>query len=664
MPAARLVLALALSAALLAVAAAPAPAAWLSPVDASGIETRVEDPQIAVDAAGNTTLVWTSGEVPNRSIRSAFRPAGGSWEAPFTRITSTFDCHDPRLAVNPAGAAVLVAECEKPSAAVRAAYRPSTSWNGNLEIPGSVGGNAPRVGIAANGDADAVWAGPSSIVAAAHRPAAGAWSTGAQISPASKIALEPNLAVSSAGYAHAIWREKRDESPGDPVIEVKTSRRSPGTSGTWVGPTRLSNSPGPTAPVATGEPQIAIGVNGQRMMAWSQQGTNLIMAERTSGGDLSGINEPAIFITESGTDVEVPRIAVNGTGLGVATWRSKLGGLFPIKAATTAFINGAWSTPFTTLSGPTSVGTDPAIAVDPVGRSTAVWLAGGSVSAATRPAGGAFPTQAPTVISSTAQPGFQGPTVTMTGGGDAVAAWSAGANRVAVAVDDVTPPAFAGVSVPATADVGSAASFSATASDAWSATSVSWYFGDGATATGAAVSHAYGSAGRWTVTVTATDTSGNTMATTRQIDVLASGSAGGSGSGPDDGGNPDRPGIPKRGGPVSLAVKVLSRTWAQIAKAKAIKLRCMLDIDGRCGARATVTAAVARKLGLASKGGKPVEVGPVEVKPTTKHSTTLAVKLTAAARAKLAAPAPTSQSILRSSPTPLGARRPGSPRHS
>lgn len=316
--------------------ASDAAAAWLAPVAVAPSEATVSQPQIAVDAAGNATAVWTSGSGSSRSIRSAFRPAGGAWEEPFTRIGSTFDCHDPRLAVNAAGAAALVAECEKPAASIRAAYRPGAFWNGALEISGSGSGSAPRVGIDANGDAAAVWAGPSSGVIASYRPAAGGWSAGAQISPIGKVALDPNLAMSAGGYAHAIWREERNEYGGDPVIEVKTSRRSPGSAGTWTAPSRLSANfgPGSTKPVATGEPQIEIGANGQRMMAWSQLEAKEVMAERTSGGDLFGINEPAVFITEAGNNVEVPQIAVDGTGLGVATWRSDEAGAFPVKAAT------------------------------------------------------------------------------------------------------------------------------------------------------------------------------------------------------------------------------------------------------------------------------------------------------------------------------------------
>jgi PKD repeat protein len=595
--------------------AADADAAWLPPVPATAVETRVEEPQVAIDAAGNTTVVWTSGEIPNRSIRSAFRPAGGSWEVAFTRITSTFDCHDSRLAVNAAGAAALVAECEKPSPSVRGAYRPAASWNGSLEIAGSGEGNAPRVGIAPNGDADALWSGPSSTVVASHRPAAGSWSSGASISPG----LTPNLAVSPGGYAFAIWREG---------TEVKTSRRSPGTSGTWSATAFKLNALGS---VPVGEPQIAIGINGQRMMAWNQQATNQVMAERTSSGDLFGINEPAVILAESGDDVEAPQIAVDGTGLGVAAWRANAGGTFPMKAATTSLINGGWLGR-TTLGGATTGTTEPALAVSPAGRATAVWQAGGSVFAATRPSGGAFLPSSPVLISSAAQPGFVEAAVAMASSGDAVSAWPASANRVAIAVDDVTPPSVSAAG-PANAEVGAPVPLTATASDTWSPpVALSWDFGDGGAATGGAVSHVYATPGVRTATVTATDAAGNSASVAIPITVTSAGTP--AAGGPKE--KLDKPKVDRR--KVSLAAKIVPQSWKKIAAQKGLKLRCKLDVDGTCSVKATVSAGVAKRIGLTTgKGKKPVGIGSGSSQALAEQFAAVKVKLKGKALAAIAA---------------------------
>jgi hypothetical protein len=56
-------------------AAPGAGAAWIEPVSISQLDAGAREPQIAVDASGDTTAVWTNGAIGSRSIRSAFRPA-------------------------------------------------------------------------------------------------------------------------------------------------------------------------------------------------------------------------------------------------------------------------------------------------------------------------------------------------------------------------------------------------------------------------------------------------------------------------------------------------------------------------------------------------------------------------------------------------------------
>ena len=57
----------------------------------------------------------------------------------------------------------------------------------------------------------------------------------------------------------------------------------------------------------------------------------------------------------------------------------------------------------------------------------------------------------------------------------------------------------------------------AAATDRWSPASLSWSFGDGATAAGGAVTHAFGRTGAFDATVTATDAAGNASSATHSI---------------------------------------------------------------------------------------------------------------------------------------------------
>ena len=61
----------------------------------------------------------------------------------------------------------------------------------------------------------------------------------------------------------------------------------------------------------------------------------------------------------------------------------------------------------------------------------------------------------------------------------------------------------------------------AAALDRWGPVSLNWAFGDGLAGAGDAVSHAFGAAGAFNVTVTATDAAGNATSATRPIAVAA-----------------------------------------------------------------------------------------------------------------------------------------------
>ena len=108
--------------------------------------------------------------------------------------------------------------------------------------------------------------------------------------------------------------------------------------------------------------------------------------------------------------------------------------------------------------------------------------------------------------------------------GNATAAWSRSSPSefvVEVTHYDASPPVFGAIDVPATGAAGAAVPMSAAGSDAFSPVSTSWSFGDGSSADGGQVSHAYAAPGRYEVQVTLTDGAGNTASATRAVDVAA-----------------------------------------------------------------------------------------------------------------------------------------------
>ena len=609
----------------------PAAAAWLPAVAATpdGTETGVSGAQVATDAAGNVTAVWTVGAVGSRAVRSAFRPAGGDWQAAVNRIglTATFDCHDPRLAVDANGDAAVVAECEKPAAAIRAAYRPGASWSSGAEISGSGSGATPRVGIADSGEAIVVWAGPGATVqSSSHTLAGSAWSAAVQVSAGGETAEAPNVGVNAAtGYAHAAWLKPRKETVSDPVVEVRGARRAP--AGTWAAPFNITQPAFSTTPVVTEEPQIYVSTSGERLYGYQLLSTTLSLSSRRSFSDFAGYSEPPGSVTDPPGGVEAPRFALGGTNVGTAVWRTfPEGGGVLVRAAVTS--GNSW-TGVTTIGGPagTSIGTEPVLAADAAGDATIAWYAGGGIESARRLAAGGFePKQ---TISNAANPGFGSPAVAMTDAGDGLAVWSAEADHLAFAVDDRTPPTLT-PSVAASAQAGAPATMSAAVSDLWSDVNVSWDFGDGSGASGLAVSHAYATAGPKTVTVTATDAAGNTTSATRSVAVSPAPGSGGGGAGARK---------------VTLKLKIPKQSRAAIQRAGAVKVKCKLDTAGKCAGKVKLNGKAAGR-GSVKAIAKRFAVLKLKLKPKTLKAIAeatapvrLKLQLSATAPGRLAAKA-------------------------
>jgi hypothetical protein len=155
--------------------------------------------------------------------------------------------------------------------------------------------------------------------------------------------------------------------------------------------------------------------------------------------------------------------------------------------------------------------------VGPAGDALAVWPpASGDLRAARRPASGGF--QPAADIPGAAASDL--PVVAVDGEGSAIVAWPA-ADGARAAVLDAGAPVLGPVTAPATATAGVPADFAASATDRWSGVGLGWAFGDGASATGGAVSHAFGAAGTPVVTVTASDAAGNAASADRSVTVSA-----------------------------------------------------------------------------------------------------------------------------------------------
>jgi predicted Rdx family selenoprotein len=275
----------------------------------------------------------------------------------------------------------------------------------------------------------------------------------------------------------------------------------------------------------------------------------------------------------------------------------------------------------------------PRVALDADGDAAAVWQYEGSdgffVQSATLPAGGTW-SQSRNLTTGGA---VYSPQIAVDPQGDGVAVWErfqSGGNMIAeAAAYDATPPQLRDLEIPSTGTVGQPVSFSVSPFDVSSPTILtSWSFGDGAAATGAAVSHVYSQAGTYTVAVTGTEGAGNTIGAggTIAITIAPAPPANPAGTPGAGGGEAGSGAGQEKGTATAAAIAKVIRGKAQL------KLRC--GGGGGCSGTAVLTY---RPQGdHKSAGGpasrKPVPLGKARFEMPAATTETISVRLSARAR--------------------------------
>ncbi len=285
--------------------------------------------QVAVNAAGDTALVWTqfdpgSGLSPNPSfVGASVRPAGGSFSPPVqispTPLVAGQSASHPRAALDAAGDTTVVWSYQGgTNSVIQAATRPV---NGSFSPPTpltAVGADAfsPDVAMDSAGDAIAVWAhsdGTNFIAQGSSSQAGGPFAAPVDLSGAGANASSPQVAMTPSGAATVVWA--RPDSGGYSVIQASTG--SPG--GSFSSPVTLS---------ATGHnadfSELAVSPSGGATVVWKRSdGTNDIVqaAIRPAGAGFA----PAVDLSASGQGAEVPEVAMDGEGDATVVWRRSNG---------------------------------------------------------------------------------------------------------------------------------------------------------------------------------------------------------------------------------------------------------------------------------------------------------------------------------------------------
>lgn len=519
-------LAFACTAVLMAAPSVAGAAGWLPATPPSPAANGPSGAVVALDPAGDAIAAWTDDDgAGTQSLLVATRPARGAWSTP-APLASSVAIDAPAVALDAAGNATVVwVQSDDGSVfTARAARRDALggSWSAPHDFP-AVGVADPLTQLRAGaaGDAVAAWVehDPGTGVAfvrAAVADAAGAWSAPSTLSdPAdASVAFDrPQIAADAGGGALVGWTAQR--LGGTFEFALQTSTHLGG--GAWsASPSDLLTSDDALSPLrlvgAGGGDAVATWMQGAPATLWSAFRLNGSWSVDGVSADVAPGCQP---VQALGTDVDggatVAWKAASTDGLEAV--RLTVGGPDPQR---TLFASRAESAED--------------VAID---RGTAVFVAHDdgddvdSMLASRRGEDGGW--SAPALLDA-ASPGtiLAGPAVATDDAANALAGWTAsdgssGAKSLAAAAFQASGPHLSEVSVPASGTAGAPLAFAASASSTFATVAqTSWDFGDGSpAAVGADVSHAYATAGTFTVTVTTTDSVGNATQATRQVAIAA-----------------------------------------------------------------------------------------------------------------------------------------------
>jgi hypothetical protein len=144
----------------------PAGGAWQTAVNIVGKRyedvqpINTEDPHIAIDGQGDEMAVWVW-EL-GHNVKAAFRPAGGTWEEPTELSAFEGSASDPDVAFDDRGDA-LAAWSSKPtvysSNIIQSAFKPAGGeWQAPVDLSGEThSAYAPQIAFDEQGDAIAAW---------------------------------------------------------------------------------------------------------------------------------------------------------------------------------------------------------------------------------------------------------------------------------------------------------------------------------------------------------------------------------------------------------------------------------------------------------------------------------------------------------------------------
>lgn len=257
-------------------------------------------PRVGIDAAGDVRAVWEYFDGTDDLIETASRAPGGSFSAPKALSVDGEDAFGPDLAVDAAGATTVIWDQykEKSTFTIRGAAAAAGAELGspvNLSTGSASSLGEPVIATAPGGPATVAWTqsnGANNLIQAATGATGGTFAPQQAISPSGQEGLDPEVSEDGAGASTIVWQGSNGTND---IVEAAIGSAA----GSFSAAVELS---------AAGQdavfPRVAMDAGGDATAVWwRSDGTNAIV--QAAGYDADAPTLSGVSIPSSGT-VGVP----------------------------------------------------------------------------------------------------------------------------------------------------------------------------------------------------------------------------------------------------------------------------------------------------------------------------------------------------------------------
>lgn len=330
-------------------------------------------PRIVMTPGGTGIAVFaqpTTGTVAVGESLVGARFTGGTWGAAQTLVNGDVDTiseWEVGIAANGSAAATFI-QPDATMRRVRAARSSSANVWGPPVIVDVAGGDIPKLTVAANGHATAVWVRNVSPIVSqiwSSRDVGAGWTAASMVTTDTSPSPGIDVTSDAAGNVTAIWAQPG----GASGYYVVRAARLDDVTGAWSTPTTLSDG---TRNASFAKPSV--NTNGDAVVVWYEDNSGLYASNYTAA---TATWSPRVFLpgTLAPTFPTQESTAIDDSGNAMAIWLQFVGG-GPQRVFYSRFVAGlgTWTTPATLMTDPNAYSSSaPAIALDAKGFATAVW---------------------------------------------------------------------------------------------------------------------------------------------------------------------------------------------------------------------------------------------------------------------------------------------------